>query len=175
MSDSSTINASTFGRLVINKIPEVSSKPLDGNKIELVVPASRIRDVVTIIDEEINDALPESVFGVDLENDNYELIYIFWSHNNRLLVQLRVSLQGENPEIESTCDIFPGLEWHEREVREMFGVNITNHPDPRLLLLPDELEGVYPLRKRFQTDQSRLEETGISTPKPRATSGGEDK
>lgn len=175
MSDSAKLNAPTFGRLVINKLPEVLSKPLDGNKIELVVPANKIRDVVKIVDEEINDALPESVFGIDLENDKYELIYIFWSHNNRLLIQLRVSLEGENPEIESTCDIFPGLEWHEREVREMFGVNVKNHPDPRLFLLPDELEGAYPLRKRFQTDQSRLEETGMTPPKPRPASGDEDK
>ncbi len=173
MSGSST-NASTFGRLVINKIPEVTSNPLGDNKIELVVPAGKIRDVVTMIDEELQDALPESVFGVDLENDKYELIYIFWSWSNRILLQLRVSLEGESPEIESTCDIFPGLEWHEREVREMFGVEFKNHPDPRLLLLPDELEGAYPLRKRFQTDQSRLDETGITPPKPRPKPGGED-
>jgi NADH-quinone oxidoreductase subunit C len=174
MSGSSTTNASTFGRLVINKIPEVTSNPLGDNKIELVVPASKIRDVVMIIDEELQDALPESVFGVDLENDQYELIYIFWSYTNRLLLQLRVSLEGEKPEIESTCDIFPGLEWHEREAREMFGIEFKNHPDPRLFLLPDELEGAYPLRKRFQTDQSRLNETGITPPKPRPKSGGED-
>jgi len=173
MSGSST-NASTFGRLVINKIPEVTSNSLGDNKIELVVPAGKIRDVVTIIDEELQDALPESVFGVDLENDQYQLIYIFWSWSNRLLLQLRVSLEGESPEIESTCDIFPGLEWHEREVREMFGVEFKNHPDPRLFLLPDELEGAYPLRKRFQTDQSRLDETGITPPKPRPKPGGED-
>jgi NADH-quinone oxidoreductase subunit C len=174
MSDSS-LNASTFGRLVINKIPEVTSNPLDGNKIELVVPASKIRDVVTIIDEEVHDALPESVFGIDLEEDKYELIYIFWSYINKLLIQLRVSLEGEKPEIESSCDIFPGLEWHEREVREMFGIEILNHPDPRLLLLPDELDGAYPMRKRFQTDRSRLKETGITPPKPRPKPGGEDK
>ena len=166
---------STVGRAVINKIPEVTSKPIGDNKIELVVPAEKIRDVVMIIDEELPDALPESVFGVDLENDQYELIYIFWSHVNRTLVQLRVSLEGETPEIESVCDIFPGLEWHEREAREMFGIEFKNHPDPRLLLLPDELEGAYPLRKRFKTDQSRLEETGITPPKPRPKPGGEDK
>jgi NADH:ubiquinone oxidoreductase subunit C len=166
---------STIGRAVINKIPEVTSSPLGDNKIELVVPADKIRDVVTIIDEELSDALPESVFGVDLENDKYQLIYIFWSHANRALVQLRVSLEGEKPEIESVCDIFPGLEWHEREAREMFGIEFKNHPDPRLLLLPDELEGAYPLRKRFQTDQSRLNETGITPPKPRPKEGGDDK
>ena len=167
---------STIGRAVISKIPEVTSKPLGDNKIELVVPAEKIREVVTIIDEELPDAMPESVFGVDLENDQYELIYIFWSWSTRQLVQLRVSLKGERPEIDTVCDIFPGLEWHEREFREMFGIEVLNHPDPRLLLLPDELDGAYPMRKRFKTDQSRLEETGITSPKPRAGSeGGEDK
>jgi len=165
---------STIGRAVINKIPEVESKPLDENKIELVVPKDKIRDVVKIIDEELPDAMPESVFGIDLEEDRYELIYIFWSWSTRQLVQLRVALEGEKPEIESTCDIFSGLEWHEREAREMFGIEFKNHPDPRLLLLPDELDGAYPMRKRFKTDQSRLDETGITPPKPRPKPEGGD-
>ena len=167
---------STIGRAVINKIPEVTSNPLGDNKIELIVPADKIREVVTIIDEELQDALPESAFGIDLENDQYEIIYIFWSWSMQTLVQLRVSLEGEKPEIESVCDIFPGLEWHEREFREMFGIDVKNHPDPRLFLLPDELDGAYPMRKRFKTDQSRLDETGITPPKPRPKpEGGEDK
>ena len=165
---------SAIGRSVINKIPEVTSNPLGDNKIELVVPKDRIRDVVTIIDEELQDAMPESVFAIDLENDQYELIYIFWSYTTRTLVQLRVSLEGETPEIESCCDIFSGLDWHEREIREMFGIEFKNHPDPRLLLLPDELDGAYPMRKRFQTDRSRLNETGIKPPKPRPKPEGGD-
>lgn len=175
MADASTMKASTFGRSVINKIPEVTSNLLSDSRIELLVPANKIRDVVQLVDEELSDALPESVFGVDLQNDQYNLIYIFWSWSNRLLVQLRVSLEGEKPDIDSTCDIFPGLEWHERETREMFGIEFRNHPDPRLLLLPDELEGAYPLRKRFQSDLSRLDETGINPPKPRPKEGGEQK
>jgi NADH:ubiquinone oxidoreductase subunit C len=165
MSESPNTSASTFARKVINRHPEVASKPLGSNEVELVVPSNLIRDVITIIDEEIKDALPESVFGVDLENDKYELIYIFWSHSNRMLVQLRVALEGEHPEIESTCDIFPGLEWHERETREMFGIEFRNHPDPRLLLLPDELAGAYPLRKRFKPSQDRSSDTGLGQSK----------
>jgi len=172
LSQSSTIDASAFARKLINKHPEVGSRSLGANQIELLVPANKIRQVVTMINEEVHDALPESVFGIDLENDKYELIYIIWSHSNRLLLQLRVSLEGERPEIESTCDIFPGFEWHERETREMFGIEFKNHPDPRLLLLPDELEGAFPLRKRFQTDRSRLDETGITPPKTPTRTGG---
>ncbi|MFW9835385.1 MAG: NADH-quinone oxidoreductase subunit C [Candidatus Thorarchaeota archaeon] len=167
---------SVIGRAVINKIPEVTSNPLGDNKIELLVPKEKIREVVTIIDEELPDAMPESAFGIDLENDQYEIIYIFWSHSTKTLVQLRVALEGEHPEIESVCDIFSGLEWHEREVREMFGIEFKNHPDPRLFLLPDELEGAFPMRKRFKSDLSRLDETGITPPKPRPKpEGGESK
>jgi NADH:ubiquinone oxidoreductase subunit C len=173
LSETTNITASALARQIINKIPEVVSKPLEANGIELVVPSNKIRDVVSMIDAEVHDALPESVFGIDLENDKYELIYIFWSHANRMLVQLRVSLEGEQPEIESTCDIFPGFEWHERETREMFGIEFKNHPDPRLFLLPDELKGAFPLRKRFQTDRSRLDETGIAPAKSAPKTGGE--
>lgn len=166
-------SASTVARAVINKHPSVESKPLEGNNIELVVPIEKIRDVVTQLDEEISDALPESMFGVDLTEDKYELIYIFWSHNGKMLIQLRVHLEGEKPEIESVCDIFPGLEWHERETHEMFGINFKNHPDLRPLLLPDELEGKFPMRKSFETDRSRMDETGLARPKPRPKPGGE--
>ncbi|MFW9813374.1 MAG: NADH-quinone oxidoreductase subunit C [Candidatus Thorarchaeota archaeon] len=165
---------SMIGRAVINKIPEVTSNPLGDNKIELIVPAEKIRDVITIIEEELEDAMPESVFGIDLENDQYNLIYLFWSWATKTLVQLRVFLEGENPEIESSCDIIPGLEWHEREVREMFGIDFKNHPDPRLFLLPDELDGAYPMRKRFKPDQSREDDTGMAPPKPRPKPEGGD-
>jgi NADH:ubiquinone oxidoreductase subunit C len=168
-------SASTVARAVINKYPSIESIPLDGNKIELVVPLDKIRDVVTMLDEEIPDALPESMFGVDLTENKYELIYIFWSFEGKMLIQLRVHLEGETPEIESVCDIFPGLDWHERETHELYGINFKNHPDLRPLLLPDELVGKFPMRKRFLTDRSRMDETGLAKPKPRPKppAGGE--
>ncbi|MFX1482891.1 MAG: NADH-quinone oxidoreductase subunit C [Promethearchaeota archaeon] len=169
----STMSASTIGRQIINKIPDVQSRPLEENKIELIVPGEKIREVITMVDELLDDALPESVFGIDLENDQYNLIYIFWSWSNRILLQIRVALEGERPEIDSVCDIFPGLEWHEREVREMFGIEFRNHPDPRLFLLPDELAGAYPMRKRFKPEQSREDDTGLSTPASRTKEGGD--
>ncbi|MHA1958673.1 MAG: NADH-quinone oxidoreductase subunit C [Candidatus Thorarchaeota archaeon] len=160
-------SASTLGRDVVNRFPEVQANPMEGNRIELVVPADKIRAVVIMLDESVTDFLPESMFAVDLENDKYELIYIFWSLSKKLLCQLRVSLEGSEPEIETVSDIYEGLEWHERETWEMFGIGFKGHPDMRLLLLPEELEGKYPLRKRFQTDRSRLAESGLPQPKPR--------
>ncbi len=167
MSENTSISASTLARAIINRIPEVTSQPIDGNRVELVVPRDVIRHVVSIIDEMLEDAFPESVFGVDLEGGDFELVYIFWSHAHGLLCQLRVRLSEPDLEVDTVSDIFPGLEWHERETHEMFGIHFRNHPDLRLLLLPDELEGKYPLRKSFKTDRSRLSESGLAQPRQR--------
>jgi NADH:ubiquinone oxidoreductase subunit C len=46
----------------------------------------------------------------------------------------------------------------------MFGINFNGHPNMSLLILPDELEGAYPLRKSFQVSRERVKESGIFTP-----------
>ncbi|MFW9799780.1 MAG: NADH-quinone oxidoreductase subunit C [Candidatus Thorarchaeota archaeon] len=166
-------SGSSVGRQIANKIPGVECEVKEGNVVECVVPGDKIRDVVSLIDESVPLVFPESVFGIDLTEDKYEVIYLFWDRNTGTLYQLRVPLEGPNPAVDSVSDMFPGLEWHERETWEMFGIGFNGHPDLRLLLLPDELEGKYPLRKSFETDRSRLSDTGIAPPRPRPKPGGE--
>jgi len=48
----------------------------------------------------------------------------------------------------SVTDIFPGAVLYERDLMEMLGVKVENHPDPRRLFLPEDWpEGNYPLLK----------------------------
>ena len=75
----------------------------------------------------------------------YHLTSTIFRHN--IVIK---SVLGNNPEIESVSQIWKTAEFHEREVYEMFGVNFLNHPDLRLLILPDGWEGKNPLRKDFE-------------------------
>ena len=52
------------------------------------------------------------------------------------------------PAIETVCDIWQTANFHEREVYDLFGVNFTNHPDMRRILLDESWDG-YPLRKNY--------------------------
>ena len=69
-------------------------------------------------------------------------------HRNTLVIKAK--LDFNDPEIETVSHIWKTAEFHEREVYEMFGVNFLNHPDLRLLILPDGWEGRNPMRKDFE-------------------------
>lgn len=76
----------------------------------------------------------------------YHLSSTSFRHN----LVVKVKLDRNQPEIDTVCDIWRTAEFHEREVYELFGVKFKDHPDLRLLILPDGWEGKHPLRKDFE-------------------------
>lgn len=50
--------------------------------------------------------------------------------------------------IETVVGIYPGADWNEREVHEMYGIGFDGNPNLRNLYLPTGFEG-YPLRKDY--------------------------
>ena len=77
------------------------------------------------------------------------MVYHLSSTTYRHNIVVKVKLDRNKPEIDTICDIWRTAELHEREVFEMFGVIFLNHPDLRLLILPDDFVG-YPMRKDFE-------------------------
>lgn len=63
-------------------------------------------------------------------------------------VLLKADVPDDTLAMPTWSRIYAGANWHEREVREMFGIDFVGHPDLRNLYLPGEFEG-FPLRKDF--------------------------
>ena len=78
------------------------------------------------------------------------MVYHLSSTNYRHNIVVKIILDKNQPEIETVSHIWQTANFHEREVYEMFGVNFLNHPDLRLLILPDGWEGKNPMRKDFE-------------------------
>jgi NADH-quinone oxidoreductase subunit C len=78
------------------------------------------------------------------------MVYHLSSTTYRHNIVIKAKLDRNNPEIETASHIWKTAIFHEREVYEMFGVNFRNHPDLRLLILPDGWEGKNPMRKDFE-------------------------
>jgi NADH-quinone oxidoreductase subunit C len=85
--------------------------------------------------------------GVDWQDEGLEVVYhlFSFSKHHKLTIKTRVSYDDAN--VPSVASIFPAAEWHEREARDMFGINFPGHPDPRPLLLPEDMTDHFPLRK----------------------------
>lgn len=78
------------------------------------------------------------------------MVYHLSSTKHRHNMVVKIKLDKANPEVETVSGIWKTAELHEREVYEMFGVNFLNHPDLRLLILPDGWEGKNPMLKDFE-------------------------
>jgi NADH-quinone oxidoreductase subunit C len=63
-------------------------------------------------------------------------------------ISVKARVHTEDPRIDSVVDLFPGAEFPEREVYDMFGVVFEGHPDLRRILMPEDYEG-FPQRRDF--------------------------
>jgi Ni,Fe-hydrogenase III component G len=86
--------------------------------------------------------------GIDAEHC-FEVLYHYAYDQTGCMVTLKAVIRDrENPAVESIASFLPAAEWIEREIHDILGIDIKNHPNLRRLVLSDDWpEGVYPLRK----------------------------
>jgi NADH:ubiquinone oxidoreductase subunit C len=89
------------------------------------------------------------VTGVDWKT-HLSMVYHLTSTTFRHHIVVKSVLNREKPEIETVSHIWKTAIFNEREAYEMFGVIFLNHPDLRLLILPDGWEGKNPMRKDYE-------------------------
>jgi NADH-quinone oxidoreductase subunit C len=84
----------------------------------------------------------------------FQLSYHILSHALKELIRLRVLLDEANPAVESITSVWPGANYYEREVFDLFGIRFEGHPNLRRIMMPEEWEG-YPLRKDYPVEGYR--------------------
>ena len=84
----------------------------------------------------------------------FQLSYHILSHAYKERVRLRAMVSGAAPAVESATSVWPGANYYEREVFDLFGVRFEGHPNLRRILMPDDWEG-HPLRKDYPVEGYR--------------------
>ncbi len=132
------------------------------DRVGINVSRENVHDVAEFIRDGLNYDHVESVSGVDYPQEKeIAVVYHIGSYTDpslarQILVLSTRAQREENPipgsdatKLPTLRDIFYSVEFHEREIFEMFGVYFEGHPDNRRLLLPEDWADLPPLRKDF--------------------------
>jgi NADH/F420H2 dehydrogenase subunit C len=126
---------------------EVAPKSMKGDYLGIEVDRSNLVAVCRFLRDQLGFDLLSCISGVDML-DHLETVYHLRSLTRKQLLQIKVRLDHEKPEVDSVASVWPTANWLERETYDMYGIKFTGHPDLRRMLLDDDFEG-YPLLKSF--------------------------
>jgi NADH-quinone oxidoreductase subunit C len=107
-----------------------------------------VPDEATAKAAEENPEPAEDVY-VPSNHDGYEVVARVSSSAAVHGVTVKASLPRDGAAIDTLTGVYEGADWHEREIIDMFGIEVIGHPNPARIYLTDEFEG-HPLRKSFK-------------------------
>lgn len=84
----------------------------------------------------------------------FEVVYQLFSIPNKKYLRLKVRLAGDDPSVDSLTSVWPGANFFEREVFDLFGVRFDQHPNLVRIMMPENWEG-HPLRKDYPVEGYR--------------------
>ncbi len=129
-------------------------KELELNPAQAAVISDKdtLVDLVKYIkeDDEIAIDYLSSLSAVDYLEDGMEMVYHFCSIKHHHKLTIKVKLDREKPEIPTIMEVFPAANWFEREAWELFGVDIKGHPELETLLLPEDWDQGWPMRRDWE-------------------------
>ncbi len=128
----------------------------------LLKPANLV-EVCAFLKKNLHYDFLETVTAVDWPErvPRFDVVYQLLSLSNQCFVRLKVQVgarREEHPAVPTVTGVWPGANWYEREVYDLFGITFTGHPDLRRILMPADWT-TYPLRKDYPL-------TGFDLPEP---------
>jgi NADH-quinone oxidoreductase subunit C len=121
------------------------------DEVHVFMKPEQIVDALTLLRDKYDFELLSALTATDYwpqQSPRFHVIYQLSSIARNLTLQLRVPLNGDNPKLPTATRVYDAANWRERELLDMFGIEIDGHPDPRRILMPEGTEG-HPLRKDF--------------------------
>ena len=130
---------------------KINSTEIKHNQLYIEIDKEDIIDVTLFLktnqETKFRQLIDVTVVDYPENAQRFKMVYLFLSHefNQRIILSYLIN---ENEVISSLTSIFPGANWMEREVFDMYGVSFKDHPDLRRILTDYGFEG-HPLRKDF--------------------------
>ena len=116
-----------------------------------IVNKDNLVEVATAIRDEFGFDLLTAATGADYIAENkMEMVYHAYKTTGGPGLVFKVQVERVDPiEIPSLINIWPGVDFQEREAWDLLGIKFTGHPDLRRILMWEGYEG-HPLRKDWK-------------------------
>jgi len=105
--------------------------------------------VLKLMKEELGYTQLSEMSAIDwiAKQGQFEIFYQMLSMKKRKRIRVKCFIDQDQA-IESVNPLFRSADWSEREMFDMFGVIVNNHPYMKRILMPDDWEG-HPLLKTY--------------------------
>src|SRR5262249_43568700 len=124
------------------------------DNLRLYVPPPRLLDVLLVLRDECGFALLAELGGTDYlgypgrTRARFVVHYVLRNLDTNEWLVVKSGVDDPDPTLPSVVALWPGADWMEREVFDMYGIRFDGHPDLRRILMPEEFVA-FPLRKDY--------------------------
>lgn len=138
---------------IIRKFKEkILSIKEEGDLVSINVSRNDLAQISTELFQE--NKIPLSLlFGTDnrKETGNFVVHVVFSLDQENKWLKISAEVPASDPQYPALTKTIMATHWHERYLRDMFGITPVGHPDLRRLVHHENIpENIYPLRKDFQ-------------------------
>jgi len=128
---------------------EISESYIEIDELVIYIKNEDNVNILTFLKEELEYEMLMEMSAIDYiaQRGGFEIFYEMLSLTKRKRMRVKTFIRQKQP-IESVYSVFKMANWAEREMYDMYGVKVVNHPNMKRILMPDDWYD-YPLRKTY--------------------------
>jgi NADH-quinone oxidoreductase subunit C len=137
---------------LISKVINIKDAYVEHTHLVLHIDKDALVETMTFLKNELEYDMLMELSAIDYlaTRDGYELFYEMLSLSKHKRLRVKCYLQKDDS-VESLTSLFKSANWSEREMFDMLGVKVSNHPNLKRLIMPDDwydnpLKKTYPLQ-----------------------------
>jgi NADH-quinone oxidoreductase subunit C len=133
----------------INYCISVKEAYIELTHLVVVIDKSFLISCVKLLKDKLEYDMLIELSAIDYlaSKDGYEIFYEFLSLSKHKRLRVKCFLPKDKS-IESLTPFFKSANWSEREMYDMLGVKVANHPNLKRLIMPDDWYD-HPLKKTY--------------------------
>lgn len=148
------LRAKELASKITSRFPEAKVDYMKERRLKVTVTPSRLKELALMARDELGFDHVSVVSGVDwIAKNEFEIIYFVGSVSRPgledFVIALAERVPRDDPVAPSLLDVWTGVDYHERETQEMFGINFQGNPAKGHFLLPEDWSDIPPLRKDY--------------------------